>query len=298
MMLAKMMVVAGLLAAPSAMAGGFSLTNYTHSATWSLPVAADEASAITYNWDTGTLFVLGDEGDAIVEVSAADGSVLSTMTLTGFDDTEGLTYIGGGQFVIGEERIQDVYRLTYTAGGSAARSTLASASIGPTVGNVGIEGFSYDPRNGRFVLVKEKTPQGVYDTAITFTAPPVPPGGPGPDINPGNLFDPALLSVLDLSDVQVLATYGALAGTAAEDQLLIYSQESSLLMHVTRAGAVLSTFSFAGIASDAEGVTIGADGTIYVCGETPEIYVLTPVPSPSGAALLGLWGLCAVRRRR
>lgn len=298
-MLSKMMVVAGMVAGSSAMAGAsFSLANYQHTATWGLPVAADEASAVTYNWDTGTLFVLGDEGDAIVEVSAADGSVVSTMALTGFADTEGLTYVGGGEFVIGEERLQDVYRLTYTAGGSVARSGLASASIGPTVGNVGIEGFSYDPRNGRFVVVKEKTPQGVYDTAITFTAPPVPPGGPGPDINPGNLFDPGLLGVLDLSDVQVLATYGALEGTAGADELLIFSQESALLMHVTRAGAVLSTFSFAGITGDAEGVTIGADGTIYVCGEAPAIYVLTPVPGPSGAAMLGLWGLCAARRRR
>lgn len=282
-----------LSVAASAQIGSLNLGNYTHSATHLLPpIEASEASAVTYNWDTGTLFVLGDEGDAIVEVDK-QGNQLSVMTLTGFDDTEGLTYIGGGQFVIGEERLQDVYKLTYTGGGSAARSTLETASIGPTVGNIGIEGFSYDPRNGRFLMVKEKTPQAVYDTAITFTAPPA-----GPDINPPMLFDPAGLGVLDLSDVQVLSTVPSLMGKSDEDNLLIYSQESSLLMEVTRAGDVLSTFDFSSIASDAEGVTIDQMGNIYVVGETPALYVLTPVPAPGAAALLGLGALLMGRRRR
>ena len=51
-------------------------------------MTASEASAVTYNWDTGTLFVLGDEGDALVEVDA-NGTPLSVITLTGFADTEG-----------------------------------------------------------------------------------------------------------------------------------------------------------------------------------------------------------------
>ena len=45
---------------------------------WNL--LAQEASAITYNKDTDTLFVLGDGGTALVEVSKT-GQLLSTMTL-------------------------------------------------------------------------------------------------------------------------------------------------------------------------------------------------------------------------
>ena len=90
--------LAGLLLSSSAFAGVTSvdLSNYQLTATHSLPpVSAAEASSITYNWDTHTLFVLGDEGDALAEVSTT-GQLISEMTLIGFDDTEGLTYIGNG----------------------------------------------------------------------------------------------------------------------------------------------------------------------------------------------------------
>lgn len=43
-----------------------------------MPSVASEASAVAWNADTGTLFVLGDEGDALVEVSTT-GSLISTM---------------------------------------------------------------------------------------------------------------------------------------------------------------------------------------------------------------------------
>lgn len=284
----------GLCLASAAYAGPTSvdLSLYQHTATINLGSLAAEASAVTFNPDTGSLFVLGDEGDAIVEVGL-DGVQRSSMTLTGFDDTEGLTYLGGGRFAIGEERLQDIYELNYTAGGTVARGSLRTASVGPTVGNIGIEGFSYDPRNDRFIMVKEKSPQAIYDAAVTFTGPPA-----GPDINPSSLFDPALLGVLDLSDVQVLATVPSLAGTADEDNLLIYSQESARLLEVTRDGTILSSFDFSAIASDAEGVTIDHNGVIYVAGETPALYVLTPVPAPGPLALSALIGVLGARRRR
>ena len=142
------------------------LADYELVATFPLPSpAADEASAVTWNSDTCTLFVLGDEGDAIVEVSTT-GTELSQMTLTGFDDTEGLTYIGNGQFVVVEERLQDVYLLTYVAGGSVDRALLPTVSLGPTVGNVGIEGISFDPISDVYITVKEKTPQDVSEAVI------------------------------------------------------------------------------------------------------------------------------------
>jgi uncharacterized protein YjiK len=288
----------------SAAISSVNLGNYTLTGTYALPSSAPEASAITYNWDTGTFFVLGDEGDALVEVSKT-GQQLSKMNLSNFNDTEGVTYVGNGQFVVTEERLRDAYKFTYASNGNANRTSLAAVDLGSTIGNIGIEGISYDPRTGTFVTVKEKDPQGVLSSQLNFGAP----GGAQGTATTTSIFTPNL-GVIDLSDVQVLAVVPSLLGTADEDNLLIISQESSLLLEVTRSGTVLSMFDLGLLTGNAEGVTIDpVTGKIYVVaeasfglGDTSTLFELTPtaVPIPASLPLFGaaLTGLVALRRRR
>src|SRR5690349_21728866 len=91
--------------------GRFDLPEATRTAHPPNNLLAQEASAVTYNWDTDTLFVMGDGGTSVVQVTKT-GQLIDSMTLapgpspqgTDFYDTEGVTYIGNGKFVLMEER--------------------------------------------------------------------------------------------------------------------------------------------------------------------------------------------------
>ncbi len=268
------------------------LSTYTLSGTYNLErglAYCKEASAVTYNWDTGTLFVVGDEGEALVEVSLT-GETLSTMTLSGFDDTEGLTYVGNGQFVITEERIRDAYLLSYSARTTVDREDLTSVDLGSTVDNIGIEGISYDTATGKYYTVKEKDDQEVNVNTIDFTT---------GSANINTLFSAGLLGLDDLSDIQSLSILGL------NDELLILSQESQLLLTVDMDGKILSTFDLSGLVNSIEGVTVDEAGNIYLVaenGSAPLLYVLTStntVPVPGSFVLLcaALTGLAGWRRR-
>src|SRR6202008_4786035 len=89
------------LAAP-AHAAGLDLSTYVRVGRYDLPaptrtqapannLLAKEASGVTYDWDTDTLFVVGDEGTAVTQVSKT-GQLIDTMTLAqgAFEDTEGI----------------------------------------------------------------------------------------------------------------------------------------------------------------------------------------------------------------
>ncbi len=261
-----------------------------------------EASAVTYARDRGTLFFVGDEGLGVIEITRT-GQTLGSMAFgwagTGSTnhDAEGLTYLGNGVLVLVEERLQDAYRFHYAAGESIALASTAWASIGPTVGNVGTEGISVDPRNGSFVSVKQDNPQAVLAGSLNFA-----PGGGSSTMSA--LFDAdARLGLNSLSDVQTLSPVDALIGTPAAGNLLILSLDSRRLVEVDRTGQLLSSLDLSGVTAQAiEGLTIDEKGVIYLVAEdsgtaNSRLFVLTsPVPEPGTVALM-LVGLGVLARR-
>ena len=147
-----------------------------------MSLLAQEASAVTYDWDTDTLFVVGDGGTSVVQVARRPAQLINSMTLapggspqgTTFYDTEGITYVGGGKFVLVEERDRQVNLFTYVAGATLTRADVQTVKLGTFVGNIGIEGISFDPstngRPARFIAVKETEPKEIFQTDIDFTA--------------------------------------------------------------------------------------------------------------------------------
>lgn len=310
------------LASVATSAQSFSLSNYTVQNTYGLDlnvgaVSGLEGSAITYAQDRGTLFFVGDEGKGVIEISKT-GTALGSMAFSGWgvkstkdgNDSEGLAYLGGGVLAVAEERLQNIYKFSYVAGGSVDLGKATYASVGPTIGNIGIEGLSYDARNGSFVTAKQDNPAtlSIFNNLSFSTA-------VAPDAVPNITFSGAtgLFGLSQLSDVQTLSILG-------NNNLLVLSTgtnagDSRELIEVTRSGTVVSRLDLSNIVprNAIEGVTIDERGTIYLlaeqdqlagaaAGAKSQLIVLTaPVPEPETYAMLlaglGLMGAVARRKR-
>jgi len=284
--------------------GRYDLPEPTRTTAPANSLLCQEASNVTYNWDTDTLFITGDGGTSVVQVSKT-GQLINSMTLalgsspqgTEFYDTEGLTYIGNGQFVLVEERYRQANLFTYVAGTTLQRSNVQTVKLGTTVGNVGLEGLCYDPSTSGFIFVKEKSPLSIFQTTINFPAGTASNGSPSATSST-DLFNPALANLADFSDVFALSNLPSLNGQPDASHLLIISQESGQIKKVDRSGTVFSTLTIVADPGSPltvpdmtmEGVTMDRAGNLYVSNEGgggdanhPQLWVYAPSTAPNAA---------------
>jgi uncharacterized protein YjiK len=286
--------------------GRYNLPEPTRTPAPSNSLLAQEVSAVTFNWDTETLFVVGDGGTSIVQVSKT-GQLINSMTLapgtspqgTDFYDPEGLTYIGNGKFVMVEERDRQTVLFTYVAGATLARSDVQTVKLGTFVQNIGIEGLSYDPLTGGYICVKEIQPQGIFQTGIDFVAGTATNGSPTTE-NSIDLFNPVLAGLPDIADVFALSNLPSLNGQPEFSNLLILSQESGQVVNINRNGQIHSTLNLTSdpdnplslSAQQHEGITMDRDGFIYIVSENgggsfdfPQLWVYAPSSIPNVAPI-------------
>jgi uncharacterized protein YjiK len=317
-----------MLALSAGAANAAGLLDY-YSVSYAKAIDTPEASAVAYNWDTQTLMVSNDEeeddGTSIFGEYDVKGNKTATIIIDGClslgaaqCDPEGLAYVGGGKYVVAEERYQDIALLSQTGSSGSTRFYTAyqdapTISIGPDAGNSGLEGIAYNKITGDYYGVKERQSETIWKVSdVDFGA---------ETATVATLFNAEALPGMDrLSDVAVLSN-GLFAATPFGDNLLILSGRSFKILEVTQAGAVVGSYDLSAFKSlvdpadeggKFEGLTLDHLGNIYLVsddGDGPNQSYLVKlsytgpgaVPEPATWAMMiagfGLVG-SAMRRRK
>jgi uncharacterized protein YjiK len=226
---------------------------------------ADNASGLTYNHDNNTLFAIINNPEQLIELNA-DGKVLRRIQLQGFEDTEGLAYMGNNQFAIIEERKRTIVLVAVTTDTlSIARDNQRSLSMpDPTSNNNGFEGLTIDLETGRLFLVNEKSPRKLIQI----------------DGFASNQPSIAVSSPMDLeNNAMGNRDFSGVHFDPKFRRLILLSDESKQLVEVGLDGVIGSRLKLksghAGLTQSiqqAEGVTLDNNGTLYVLSEPNLLY--------------------------
>ncbi len=269
----------------------------------------------------GGLFVVDDGAKRLYKFNA-HGEFQGDVRLEGFDDTEGITWMGGNRYAIVEERTGEisVVRIdsaiqSIVKSGSSSDTVALAQVLSPDFGfdinvpiNTGIEGIAHDSTGSRFFVAKERsTGHGVYEVDYHFDA-----SGDVVLTSPQAtlLFAGASVGLDDLSGLHYDYNPGS-------GHLFIVSQADERVVETTLSGDVVHTLGISGSVPSGsgglvEGITFSASGdTMYLLGEPDELYTFTAsstlpepnsqdlAPEPSSILVwLGLAMLAAVGGRR
>jgi uncharacterized protein YjiK len=238
-----------------------------------LPIAGVEenASGLTYHSGRNTLFSVINRPPQVIELSL-DGVLLHSWPVDGVTDLEGITHIQGDEFFLVDERLQQLIhvRVRFDEGQNPIvthdRPRLTVAAEVP--GNLGFEGVSWDDRNNRLFVVKEKDPLRLLE--FRGFAEIVHGGRVDLDIREWRLGAPLAYFLRDLSSVSYHEGSGMLLLLSDESRLVLElgDDHKPLSMLVLRRG-------WHGLKRDipqAEGVAVGAGNSIFVISEPNLFY--------------------------
>jgi|GEM_PF-359890 len=229
---------------------------------------ADDASGVTYNPDTGSLFAVLNDPTHVYELGL-DGMPRRVIDLNGFEDTEGIAYLGAGRFAVVEERrrVLCIFEIGAETKSVDYADALRIEVDAVPAQNQGLEGVAFDDVNGKFYIVKEKGPRRIYCLALPGEGQ----AAPAPT-TPWDIEQQGF-GLSDLSDLYMDPQTG---------HLLILSDESKCVVECTAEGEEIARLPLqkgsAGLAEDItqpEGVTMDADGNLYIVAEPNRFYVFS-----------------------
>ncbi|MDF9619186.1 SdiA-regulated domain-containing protein [Pseudomonas entomophila] len=233
----------------------------------------DNLSGITYDYDRDRLLAITNGTPMEILELSKQGDIQARYPLVGFQDTEGLAYLGNGRLAISDESLQrlDVVTLPATPQPiQASQAQWITLEINPTLHNKGFEGVTYDARHDRLYAIKERGPRQLFEVTGMLSA-----------LNGGPLH----LTVSDRRDWVKRSIFATDLSDGYYDprtgHLLVLSDQSKNITELDGEGRFVSIRSLrAGIgglrnnAPQPEGMTMDSDGNLYVVSEPNLFYLL------------------------
>jgi uncharacterized protein YjiK len=225
-------------------------------------------SGLSYDDERDQIWAVVNNPEQLLRLSP-DGELLGRYPLSGFEDVEGVTYLGDGVLLLAEERQHSLVAVKVPdQPGALFREDGRALTLGIGLGgNQGFEGLGYDRAGDRLFLVKEHSPRKLYEIH-------------GLKSSLAGNFN---LNIIDRQDWIDQTTFATDLSSVHYDErtghLVLLSDESQLLIELDTEGKLISFRSllsgFAGLADSvpqAEGVTFDDRGNLYLASEPNLFY--------------------------
>jgi uncharacterized protein YjiK len=228
---------------------------------------AEQSSGLAFNSELNQLYVIVNTPPSIYILSP-QGEYIRKIDLSGFDDTEGITYLGHETFAVVAEKLGTVSWFTLEPDTQSIDfNAVKSVKLFPQpVKNKGLEGISYAADLRQLFVVKERKQKKIF--AIQW---------------PVKYINQPLISIPWDAESKPWWSVRGLSGIHYDPQtghLFIVSRRSRRIIEYTLSGEEVGSFSLkAGSATlqhairKAEGIVIASDGTLYICGEPNQLYI-------------------------
>lgn len=243
-----------------------------------IPGIDNNLSGLSYDPDRDVLWAVTNGPNELLVLSR-EGTVEARYALAGFHDVEAVSYLGGNQLAIAEERRQSLVVVPVPTGADGqllgektlARDDYSGLTLAFGEGdNKGFEGLAYDIKGDRLFVAKERDPRQLLEISGLRQS----------------LEGSLSLQVRDLTagikNKVFVTDLSSVVFDQASGHLILLSDESKLLIEMTDEGQVVSFRSlaagFSGLDKgipQAEGVTLDNHGNLYLISEPNLFYRFT-----------------------